>query len=442
MQKYKRVFSFSIVLLFLIGFWIIIGFVNFTTAKKSTSNSSLLPSDIDMVMSVNTQELIHTFLFDLLFKADIDERTAQLFMPEESQEISKLGADLSAEVVVFYDNWNNSSAKGVVLTISNEGDFKRYQIDGENTIKFSNSKYGVLIYLDDKASSETVTHYTQLAEKIVNSKKIENGKFNSKGLINLAYQGNDGTYLKALNLDLNIKNQTISIKGKGKLIDNAVSSSSKQNILNLPTSQKYFQIQTSEIPEDAMNYLATSFNKLGIEVPAVKSMQLLIYGVAIDEYKGSMAVLPNLDWILRFKEPFQIDSVVKNLHPDYKSLIDFENRRFTIGNVKYNYKQISKNEVYIGLTEMPDYVETEIKPYYSASGYPSAVLEIDGQGFVAGFIKMMPPVKLSKQFLEDVSYFDIRAEQVGDSLEIKGEISIKEGKLMTVEMAKYVMLLL
>ena len=102
--------------------------------------------------------------------------------------------------------------------------------------------------------------------------------------------------------------------------------------------------------------------------------------------------------------------------------------------------QLSENEIYIGVNENPNYSSIERIPNYSVNGYPSAVLDIDGQGFVAGFIKMMPPIKLSKQFLEDVTQFEINSEQAGDYMEIKGEIVLNQGKLMTVELAKYIFL--
>lgn len=442
MQKYNRIISFTIVLLFLTGLWIIIAFINFSSTKKTTSNKSLLPDDIELVMSINTQELIQTFLVDLLFKSDLDEKTAQLFIPEESSEINKLGVDLSSEIVVFYDTWNNSSAKGVVLNISNEGDFNRYQIDEKSTIKYSNSEYGVLIYLDEKASLETITHYTQLAERIINAKKDDIVLPKSKGLINLSYKGDQLSYLKDLELDLNIHNQTIEFNGKGKLNQDSDSKKTKSNILTNPASEKYFAIETSTIPEDAMNYLTATFNEIGISsIPKVSSLQLLMYGITIDEFKGSTAFLPSFDWILRFDEPLSIDSILLNLRPNYQSIVDLKEKTINIGNVKYYYSQLSEKEIFIGITPKPDISLTEIQPTYSLSGFPSAILEIEGRSFFASFIKMLPPVKLSKQFLQDVTHFDIRTEQEGETLKIKGEVELKEGKLMTVELVKLWLLL-
>ncbi len=440
-QKYNRLLGFSIVVLFLIGFWIIIGFINFSTIKSSTTNKSLLPEDIDVVITLNTQEIINAFLFDLLFKAEIDENTAKLFTLKERDDLNRLGANLTSEVVVFYDNWKNESAQGLLFNISNEGDFKRYQTDQENTIKKSNSKYGVLIYLNEKASQEAIQHFSELAAKIINTsiRPMENKP--SKSMVNVEYKGNDSDYFKDLKLDLNIRNQSIFINGKGKVDEKIQTVAAPLNVLTLSNSKKYFQILTGEIPEDAMSYLESTFTHLGIQIPSVSSQQLLLYGVTIDNIDGSTAVLPNLEWILRFHEPFQIDTLLMNLNPHYRSLVDFPSKTISLGNVKYHYTQISENEIYIGVYENPKFTTTEFQPSYIINGDPSAVLEIEGQGFVAGFIKVLPPVKFSKQFLQDVTHFYIRTEQEGETLNIEGKIEMKEGKLMTVEMVKLWLLL-
>jgi hypothetical protein len=441
-QKYKRVLNFTIVLLFLAVFWIIVAFINFTTENNTASNKSLLPENIDLVIRANTKEIIQTFLVDLLFKANLDKESAQLFIPEESQEIKKLGTDITTEVVVFYDNWNNSSAKGVLLNISNEGDFKRYQIEGENTIKVSNSEYGVLIYLADDATSETVAHYTQLAEKTINKEKQIAAKEYKKGLINLTYQGDELSYLKDLELDLNVKNQTIFINGKGKLNKKSKSKTSRLNVLSDQTSKKHLEIQTSELPKETMDYLSSFINEIGIKIPSISSQQMMIYGITVDNLNGSTAILPNFDWIVRFDKPFQIDSVLSGLQSNYKSMVDLNNKIIEVGSIKYHYNQLSENEIFVGISEKPSIKNIENKPAYIMRGIPTALLEIQGESFIAGFIQMLPQVRLSKQFFEDVTYFDIQATTEKDLMNIEGEIRLKDDQLMSVELAKYVFMFL
>lgn len=440
-KKYKRVYKFAIALLLLVSLWIIIGIISFTAETKSFSNKSLVPEEVDFVMTINSKKLIKELLVDVLFNTELDKSSAELFIPKEGEVTNRLGADITSEVVVFYDNWQGNSAQGLLFNLSNQADFDRYQSSEEHTIKNSNSKYGVIINLDEGSPEKARSHYTNLANRIINSEKKDGQAAHAQPMLNLAYRGEGDQYLNDLSLNLNIEKETIFIEGKGKLKDSAIAQSFIQNALHLPISEKYFQLQTSEIPEDAMKYLTNFLSKLGVTIPHIKSMQILVYGVTIGEINGSMAVLPNLDCVLRLDDKIQIDSLMKDLNPYYRDLVNFEKQHITLGDVVYHYTQVSENEIHIGVTEKPKYTAKELKPHYSMNGYPSTILEIEGKGFIAGFIKMMPPVKLSKQFLEEVEHFNIHAEQAGDSLVIKGEISIREEKFMTVEMAKYGLLL-
>ena len=442
MQKYNRILSFIIVLILLTGLWIIIAFVSFSNTDKKSSNKNILPDEIDLVIELNTKELLETFLIDLLFKADISEESTKLFLPEEDSELAKLGADLTTEIVVFYDNWKNSSAKGVVLNISNEAEFTRYQFDDENTIKVSNSKYGVLIFLDDNAPKEAINYYSQLGERIINNEKKSESAINKKGLINLHYKGDKIEYFNDLKLDLNMKNQSISINGKGEINDKSDTRTIKFNIFEKPSKEKHLEIQTSKIPENAMNYLSSFIKKMGIEMPKITSQQMYIYGFSIDDFNRSTAFLPNFDWILRFDTLVEIDSVFSNLNSDYRSLVDLNNKTIKVGSMEYHYSQVSGHEIYIGVSKKPKFKIIEEKSSYIMRGSPAAILEIGGNSFFGGFIMMMPQVEISKQFFNDVTYFDIRANQDKGTMNIEGEIKLKDDQLVTVELARYMMMFL
>lgn len=428
-------------LLSLAGIWIIIVFIDFTNPKNQPSNKELLPKDIELVMTLNTQEVIHTFLYDLLFQSNLDENTAQLFTIKDRKALNKLGININSEVVLFYDNWKNESARGVLVDISNEGDFKRYPTDKGNTIKKSNSKYGILLYLDEKATQESVEHFSKLAENIINKKIKTEKNQQAKSMIDFQYTGSKDAYLNHLDLDLDIKNREVHIEGRAKLNTKEVNQKSKLHSLIQTKNRDCFEIETSKIPREAMNYLSSAFYEIGIRIPKIQSMQMLVYGVTIDNFDRSMAILPSFDCILRFEETFSIDSAINQMNSNYRTLIDSEQKTISIGSVKYHYKQISGKEIYIGEKVKPNYSLTTSTPVYSVSGNPSALLEIEGQGFIAGFIKVLPPVKYSKQFLNELSDFDITATQVDESLKIKGIIRVKEDRLMSVELMKLWLLL-
>ena len=123
-------------------------------------------------------------------------------------------------------------------------------------------------------------------------------------------------------------------------------------------------------------------------------------------------------------------------------MVDLNNKIIEVGSIKYHYNQLSENEIFVGISEKPSIKNIENKPAYIMRGIPTALLEIQGESFIAGFIQMLPQVRLSKQFFEDVTYFDIQATTEKDLMNIEGEIRLKDDQLMSVELAKYVFMFL
>ena len=58
---------------------------------------------------------------------------------------------------------------------------------------------------------------------------------------------------------------------------------------------------------------------------------------------------------------------------------------------------------------------------------------IEGGGLVAIGINLYPPFKVSKDFLESLKASDIEVYSKGNNTIIKGEVSFKEGRSVTVE---------
>ncbi|WP_107038763.1 hypothetical protein [Brumimicrobium mesophilum] len=434
MQKYKRVIGFAVVLLFLVGLWIIIGFINFSNSKQGQSNTSKIPNEVEFVIQLNTREIIKVFLKDLLFNAEIDNSTAELFMPKEKGEASKLGIDLSSEVIAFYDEWNSTTAKGVLFNLSDEADFKRYQFDFENLIKASNPQYGVLLLLDKDANQANKIYYQKLAEKIVHAEGKSNHTSDPKNMIQISHHKGETKY----DVGINTIGDILKIEGSGTVghFNKAIEMHQFKAL-----DSSYFEIQTGKLNLYSFEFLQPLMNEIGLKIPTILSQQLAIQGITIQKVGSSTLPIPALDWIVKFNEKVNIDSLLFHLNSRYSTAIDFKNQHFNIGELQFNYKQLSSSEIYIGVNNLT-FERLNKTPQFALKGNPEAILNIQGNNFFAGFIKMLPQVKYPKTFLEDIEHFNIHSEQEGELMKIKGEIKMKEGKYISVEMAKLVMLLL
>jgi hypothetical protein len=168
---------------------------------------------------------------------------------------------------------------------------------------------------------------------------------------------------------------------------------------------------------------------------------MIIYGISIENISGSTVFLPKFDWILRFDSIVDLNTQLNSFDATVERMHILDKKSIQIGGTKYFYKQISEHEIYIGITEFPkiESKKTQILPLLR--GYPSAALEIEGKGIIASFINIMPQVKNTKVFMENVEYFDIHTTNENtDQLKINGEIRLKEGKMMSVELVKFILM--
>ncbi|WP_123776080.1 hypothetical protein [Brumimicrobium aurantiacum] len=418
----------------LLGLWSIVFFVAFANKKPQFSNRNLIPIEVESVITIHSHLVIKSFLTDLLFKADLDQETAELFIPKKKSESSKLGVDLTSEIILFQDIWKSSNAKGVLVNITDEAAFQRYNFDDKNLIKVSNNKFGVIILLDKNISEKDKKHYEALAKNIIDSKYKSEEITVQTEMIVLEHRNATSKF----KVKMDLRGKILEINGSGPSIGPLKAQQMHQF---KALDSNYLELQTRATDLHQFNFLTPFIKTLGINIPKIKAQQIALKGITIQKVSGATLPIPDMDWIIQFEEDINVDSLLFKLNSRYSAAIDFKNQQFKIGEILFKYKQLSPSEIHIGVNNLA--VEQLNKtPQFALKGNPDAILNIQGNNFVAGFIKMLPQVKYPKKFLEDIEHFNIHTIQEGEIMKIKGEIKMKEGKMMSIEMAKLVMLLL
>ncbi len=438
MRKYNSIYKILITIILLGLLWITLFFLVFALPPKKAALTELLPDDTDMVLSVNMHQLLSTLFIDATYKTKLNpEDLAALKDKRISKENLFKGVDFNNEVVFFYDSWKNELVKGLLFNLSNEKKFNQISTAKDNVIKASNHQQGIFIYLDKNASQETIDHYTRFAQEAMKSKKSNGSYPHLDGIMNLNFKGNHFSYIQDLTVNVKMKDEHLILKGKGQL--DSILPLKKMHMLETPSDRKYFEIQSGKLPDSVFKHLDGFMQQLNIQLPRVTSQQVLLYGIAIENYRGSPLILPKMDLVLRFDSLVVMDSLLKNIDKDVKH-IKVEGHFIEIGNVKYYYQQLSDNEIYLGVTETPktSYIETRVLPL--TKGFPSVILDIKGKGIIARIINLLPQVKNTKMFLKDVDYYDIHSEFITDNkLKIDGKIRLEKGKMMSVGLAEFML---
>lgn len=442
MHKYNRVFNVIAVFIFIGIFWVTTLFLTFSFTDKKVSLKQLLPENIEIVLSINADQLIKTLLFDALYKSEFDENDLKLLdRGKKPTEAKDYGVMFNSEIVVFYDLWNNIPIQGILFNISNKKDFERFKLKGKNQIKRSNGKQGLILILKEDASKELIHYAEQFADDVFTEKMTPEYEISKPEMLNVSYKGNEHTYIQNLNLNAKLQDEKILFNGIGKKNKSLDFTEGNYNMLFNTTNEKNLEIQSGHLPDSIYQYFKIIFDKIDLNVPVVTSQQMMIYGVTIENIDGSTALLPKFDWILRFDTLVNIDQQLGAIKESTDKMQIIDKQSIKVGGTQYYYKQISAHEIYIGVTEFPNIqtVKTKMLPFIK--GNPSVLLEIEGKGIIAQFVNVMPMVKNTRTFMENIDYFDIHTlDKNADELIVDGEIRLKEDKMMSVELVKFILM--
>lgn len=391
-----------------------------------------------MVLSVNMNQLISTLFIDATYKTKFGAKDLKSLKEKRIAKGGPLkGIDFNSELVFFYDSWEGSFVKGLLFNLSSQEAFNKISLQQKNVVKASNKERGVLIYLDEDASQKTIDHYTDLAKDITSKKFIPESETPSDGIMNLSFKGNEFSYIQDMALNIKLKNEHLLISGTGEI--DTILPLRKMYMIKEPSSKKYFEIQSGKLPDSVFQRVDELAQQLTIDLPEISSQQILIYGISVENDNGSPLILPKMDCILRFNGTIKLDSLFSNINKELTHIKLIDNY-IEVGEVKYYYKQLSKNEIYIGVSESPDIqkVQTRILPLMK--GFPSAVLDIEGEGIIARIINLMPQIKNTKLFLNGLEYYDIHSDFVDDHhLKIVGEVRLEKGKMMSIGLTDFIL---
>lgn len=436
-RKINLFYKFLLTICLLVFLWSALVVLIFSTPKNRTSLKQYLPEDIDMVISVNMHKLITTLFIDATYKTDFNSKDFKLFKNKDiTNENPFQGVDFNSEAVLFYDTWEEHFAKGLLFNLSNEKLFNKVDQQKKNIVRFANKDRGVLIYLNDDASQRTIDHYASFAKKIISKQSTPSTPPPSNGIINLTFRGNKFSYIQDLALTIQLKDEHLLIKGTGKL--DSILPIRKTHMIEEPTDRKYFEVQSGKLPDSAFHRINELTKNLDFKLPEISSQQLLIYGISIVKANGTTLVLPKLDCILRFDTTVQMDTILQNINRSSTNINLIDNH-LEIGNIKYHFKQLAKNEIYFGVSKSPVIRNVKKRIVPLTKGFPSAVLDIEGDGIIAKIINLMPQIKNTKLFLKNVEYYDIHSEFVDNHhLDIVGEVRLKKGEMMSIGLAEFI----
>ncbi|MBW7867790.1 MAG: hypothetical protein H3C31_05635 [Brumimicrobium sp.] len=433
MDKKTKNYNILKLIIMLLFFWMITAVLLFIYKKDDSSLASLLPPDTDLVVNIKTENLIKQMFEDIIYKSDFNsDELVFLENRGNMDNIGSIGIDWRKDVVYFVKTQDNIQFQGFLFKLRDKNAFINYN-HGPYYIKATNGEIGILLMTDNPANTEI---YTQFAENILNNHLQKGEVFKDNHLVHVTYKGANNKY--NINLHIEIKNENMFIQGEGdKIINN--SQNTLYHVMDSSPSSQLLKIEFGEISDDLYQDIHAILYEIGLQLPKATTGNIQFYGVAVENIEGSATFIPQFDAILNFKDSLDIKSQIDTLVKYVPTITYSESGKLQMGNTYFYYKQLSNTEVYIGVTQAPQIKQEEVQRLFKIQGEPSVILNIEGKGLIARFINIIPQVKSSKTFLNQVEDLDFEAKPNHETISFKGKLTLKDHKLMTIEMLKLIL---
>lgn len=412
MLKPKKIIRVLSALLLLILFWGVLLLIQELFSRQISHHELHIPKNATSVLELKNEDLIQTFVQDVLLEKRLESGTREYITSPDSGESP--GIDYLSNTYIFTIDKEAHQLVGILINLKSEKQFqKAMQESTKNGFGFSSNNGVGLMLFDDGAKPMSRQHLNTLASEIVqttsgfNLKKIKLSKDNSKANYWAAsYSVNNG---KKTFSDVHL---SLFTEGKQIKIDGFADFQSTEN-RNYPVLvKKDLNIQTQFIPNYLNDLWLNNTKNIGVSIPKLTYVCGNYHYLEPSPVKD-LKILPNLDGIYGFEQNFDVRAPLIALLASQK--IDaLTLNSFKIGDKTIYYKQIDPKTFYLGQTR-----------YQPAFQQGNALLEVNGDlkqllkirngGMVARFLSLSPEYNTTERFLSGITASDIRIDKKGEN---------------------------
>ncbi len=430
----------------IISSWILLLLIPLFTTESTLHIQKHVPETATSVIKINNNIIFKRLFFDGVYGGNFTQNETQQIDFESSElEFPKTGIDWRQQVILFQESQEQgASVNGVLLSLNNPEQFASFEFGASKPIKYFSDDIGCLIYLPEKSTQEQHEHYERKAQIIINDPHEVPHHFSSNQkaqgkdeLLELFYKGSSKNYIQNLQLHTYINDNSLLFEGVGQKNPALQYACGTYSQLQEPARDPFLEIRAGQLPDSVYAIMDQLMSSYAMELPPITSQQLMIYGVQIENVSGSTVFLPQFDGVFRFQDSLNFGILIDTLSTRASLIEVNSSNSISIGTTDYYYEQLSPKEVVIGISKSPVLSQVNEPPLPLMRGNPEATLNIQGEGIIAQFAKMFPPVKYSRKFFHDLSYFEFHTKEVGDNqLKITGEMRFPEEKKVSLEILK------
>lgn len=417
--------------------WLLYSLSHLIFHEADRSHYQYIPMDADLVVSVNTQELMAQGFEDLLFQSQ-DASILELLRTEfEGRELNEnrleTGIDLSGDIVLFTIRYKSRPLTGMLFSLSDEAAFQSEMarvLDPNLEASAHLPKVGMLLRQLDAAF--TAKELKEICSKLLKGKHLSNPVLNgnnSGSISQMLFRSVDpknGTYTRT-SLDIRLYEKGLEFQGK---VDADFSEYSSKNLRTL--IPEGLHLSTRIVPADLFNP-----TDLGLpsSLPALRGVSINFRGSEI-VHKVFTAFIPDADAILEFESEFSLATLLDSLVAA-KFITQRTHASFYFVGRKYYFRQIDPKTVYIGRQTPGEFGSMDESTLFQCKGDLGTLTDVKGRGIVRRFLEIVSAFTASRTFADNTDAFELTVKANNKGLAtIKGSLQMKEGHFATLELLR------
>ena len=411
-------------------------------------NEYFIPESATFAIKLDSRKLVNKALFTLLFEGR-DEKIAEkirelLNKPREAKK--DIGVNLLSDAVVFASPFKKGKLVIVALNLSNRSDFEaniQEHLNDKQVVETIDNVGFILTYLStDGLNSidkrEISTYFKQNILPLTNNSTSRfTGEIKEGSFLQSYTKGNlfgKDTYFNSSNSQFSLAENGIDLTSDLTLSKNKTKPANK---ILIPRYGN-FHFSSGIVPPSLQDSLSAIAGRLGLKLPALKSVSINYAGINIQSNDDGMTVLPNIDLLLEFKSAFSVETIFKQDTILKKIGGKFEDNIFKIGGKRYYYEQVDSKTISISSSESAAIITNKKQELFAVKGNLSSLLKIEGGGMIVSLLDMIPAYKASKELFTNIDDVNITLKKSkGNTAKMKGSILFKKDHFVMNEMLKF-----
>lgn len=429
-------------------FWAAFLITQLISKAPEHKNEYYIPESASFAIKLDSRKLVNKALFTLLFEGRDEKIVAKirelLSKPRETKK--NIGINFLSDAVVFATPFKNGKLVVVALNLSNSSDFEtniQEHLTDKQVVEVIDNVGFIMTYLSSEdMNSIDKREITAYFEKSIrplsdNSTSRFIGKMEDESFLKSYTKGDlfgKDSYFTTSSTEFKLAENGVDLNSELALSKKSIKPANK---ILIPRYGN-FHFSSGIVLPSLQDSLSAIAGRLGLKLPALKSVSINYGGINIQSNDDGMTLLPEIDLLLEFKSAFNVEELFKQDTILKKIGGKFEHKIFKIGGKRYFYEQIDANTISISSSETASIIRNKNQELFAVKGNLSSLLKIEGGGMIVSLLDMIPAYKASKELFTNIDDINITLKKSkGNTAKMKGSILFKKDHFVMNEMLKF-----